>query len=286
MYMVVLKSPCPHPTQWAGSDQAPGQSSPTPRQPGAKGSLKQKGQHRTRCRSVGAGRGGEPWSKVDRSGVAGVHGPGGADRQEPGVDGVRAGTGPGLRFSSHTVLQLQTGPESAAVPGVPSCLGARRQVYALGGPLVSGGAGLERRVCAICGRVLASQVGRSVVLEEREQVIVAVCGEVRWAQVGEQLIGVGQFWEQVQGRFRGLPRPRHGGPHHACGSTEGQLANGPRAHWTQGLPGCWRRVRMLQLRPWGASEVGGVQPRWPGVMGWVQVTRWCHLAWEAGGGLL
>lgn len=128
------------------------------------------------------------------------------------MDGVRAGTGPGLRFSSHTVLQLQTGPESAAVPGVPSCLGARRQVYALGGPLVSGGAGLERRVCAICGRVLASQVGRSVVLEEREQVIVAVCGEVRWAQVGEQLIGVGQFWEQVQGRFRGLPRPRHGGP--------------------------------------------------------------------------
>lgn len=196
--MVVLKSPCPHPTQRAGSDQAPGQSSPTPRQPGAKGSLKQKGQHRTRCRSVGAGRGGEPWSKVDRSGVAGVHGPGGADRQEPGVDGVRAGTGPGLRFSSHTVLQLQTGPESAAVPGVPSCLGARRQVYALGGPLVSGGAGLERRVCAICGRVLASQVGRSVVLEEREQVIVAVCGEVRWAQVGEQLIGVGQFWEQLR----------------------------------------------------------------------------------------
>lgn len=39
---------------------------------------------------------------------------------------------------------------------------------------------------------------------------------------------------------------------------------------------------MLQLRPWGASEVGGVQPRWPGVMGWVQVTRWCHLRKERG----
>lgn len=38
----------------------------------------------------------------------------------------------------------------------------------------------------------------SVVLEERQQVIVAVRGEVRRAQVGQQLIRVGQFWEQLR----------------------------------------------------------------------------------------
>lgn len=42
----------------------------------------------------------------------------------------------------------------------------------------------------------------------------------------------------------------------------------------------------MQLGPWGASKVRGVQPRGPRVMGWVQVTCWCHLAWEAGAGLL
>lgn len=81
----------------------------------------------------------------------------------------------------------------------------------------------------------------------------------------------------LQSRFRGLPCPRHGGPHHACGSTEGQLAERPRVHWAQSWPGCWGRVWMMQLGPWGASKVRGVQPWGPGVMGWVQVTCWCHL---------
>lgn len=81
----------------------------------------------------------------------------------------------------------------------------------------------------------------------------------------------------LQSRFRGLPCPRHGGPHHACGSTEGQLAERPRVHWAQSWPGCWGRVWMMQLGPWGASKVRGVQPRGPRVMGWVQVTCWCHL---------
>lgn len=86
----------------------------------------------------------------------------------------------------------------------------------------------------------------------------------------------------IQGWLWGLPCPRHWGPHHACGSTEGQLADRARARWAQGLPGRWGRGRVVQLGPWGASEVGGVQPRWPRVVGWVQVTCWCHLAWEAG----
>lgn len=43
---------------------------------------------------------------------------------------------------------------------------------------------------------------------------------------------------------------------------------------------------MVQLGPWGTSKVGGMQPRWPGVVGWVQVTCWCHLAWETGDRLL
>ena len=38
----------------------------------------------------------------------------------------------------------------------------------------------------------------SVVLEEREQVVIAVCGEVGWAQVGQQLVRVSQFWEQLR----------------------------------------------------------------------------------------
>lgn len=84
----------------------------------------------------------------------------------------------------------------------------------------------------------------------------------------------------VQGRFRGLPRPRHGGPHHACGRAEGQLADWARAHWAQGLPGCWGRVWMVQLGPRGPPKAGGVQPLWPGVVGRVQVTRWCHLRKE------
>lgn len=37
---------------------------------------------------------------------------------------------------------------------------------------------------------------------------------------------------------------------------------------------------MVQLGPWGASKAGGVQPRWPWVVGWVEVTRWCHLRKE------
>lgn len=92
--------------------------------------------------------------------------------------------------------------------------------------------GLERR--AGCGDVFECVPARpgvnsgSVVFKEREQVIIAVCGEVRWAQVGQQLIRVGQFWEQIQCWFWGLPCPRHaGGPHHACGRIEGQLTNRP-----------------------------------------------------------
>lgn len=40
---------------------------------------------------------------------------------------------------------------------------------------------------------------------------------------------------------------------------------------------------MVQLGPWGASKVGGVQPGWPWVVGQVQVTRWCHLRREGSG---
>lgn len=34
---------------------------------------------------------------------------------------------------------------------------------------------------------------------------------------------------------------------------------------------------MVQLGPGGPPKAGGVQALRPGVVGWVQVTRWCHL---------
>lgn len=43
---------------------------------------------------------------------------------------------------------------------------------------------------------------------------------------------------------------------------------------------------MVQLGPWGPSKAGGEQPWSPWVVGRVQVTRWRHLAWEAGNRLL
>lgn len=53
----------------------------------------------------------------------------------------------------------------------------------------------------------------SVVLEERQQVIAVVRGEVGRAQVGQQLVRVGQFWEQLRTEHTGLgPAPRGGRP--------------------------------------------------------------------------
>lgn len=94
----------------------------------------------------------------------------------------------------------------------------------------------------------------------------------------------------IQGRFWGLPCPRQGGPHRACGRVEGQLADRTRAHWTQGLPGHRERVRVVQLGPWGASKCGGVQSGWSRVVGRVQVACRCHLrkerrTWSKGPGL-
>lgn len=86
----------------------------------------------------------------------------------------------------------------------------------------------------------------SVVLKEREQVITAVGGEVGWTQVGEQFIRIGQFWEQIQSWFGGLPCPSHTGrPHHACGRIEGQFADGPCVCLAQGLPGWRGRIWMV-----------------------------------------
>ena len=51
------------------------------------------------------------------------------------------------------------------------------------------------------------------------------------------------------------------GGHRACGIVEGQLTDRAQVHWAQGLPGHWRRVRVVQLEPWGASKVRGMQFR-------------------------
>lgn len=59
----------------------------------------------------------------------------------------------------------------------------------------AGGWGAVTSVACPC---LWAGLTGSVVLEEREQVIVAVRWEVGWSQVGQQLIRVGQFWEQLR----------------------------------------------------------------------------------------
>lgn len=43
---------------------------------------------------------------------------------------------------------------------------------------------------------------------------------------------------------------------------------------------------MVQLGTWRSPKVGGVQPWRPRIVGRVQVTSWCHLAWEARSRLL
>lgn len=108
--------------------------------------------------------------------------------------------GAGLSISSNTIPQQRGGqgvhlgplPPSTAASSVRGRVGGGRPWL-----LVRrwGGAGHGD----ICGRVPAGWVGStgSVVLEEREQVIIVVCGEVGWAQVGQQFLGVGQFWEQL-----------------------------------------------------------------------------------------
>lgn len=208
---------------------------------------------------VGAGRAGSTGARsVDTARWGGQ-----APRPKPCCSG-QPGGGRASGLGPHPTPQHRPGP--AGHPGVwggqPGSRGAGR-----------GGQGL-------------GDICESVVLKESEQIVVAVGGEVGRAQVGQQLVRVGQFREQVQSWFRGLPRPRHaGGPHHACGGIERQLAGGPRVHLAQGLPGCWR-VWMVQLGTCGTSEVRGVQPWWPRVVGWVQVAHWCHLAWETGSRLL
>lgn len=46
----------------------------------------------------------------------------------------------------------------------------------------------------------------SVVLEERQEVIIAIAGQVGRVQVGQELIGVGEFWEEIQRRLRHVGR--------------------------------------------------------------------------------
>lgn len=108
---------------------------------------------------------------------------------------------------------------------------------------------MRREGCGdICECVLARPGAntRSVVLKEREQVIAAVCGEVGWTQVGEQFVRIGQFWEQIQSWFWGLPCPSHAGrSHHARGRIEGQFADGPCIRLTQGLSGWRGRIWMV-----------------------------------------
>lgn len=89
--------------------------------------------------------------------------------------------------------------EGGALRGSPPSFGRAAPGVPWGGVGHEGcqGTGLEGG--DICGTsCLWAGLTRSVVLEEREQVIVAVRGEVRRAQVGQQLIRVGQFWEQLR----------------------------------------------------------------------------------------
>lgn len=40
--------------------------------------------------------------------------------------------------------------------------------------------------------------GPSVVLKERQEVIVTIARQVRGVQVGEELVGVREFWKEIQ----------------------------------------------------------------------------------------
>lgn len=102
-------------------------------------------------------------------------------------------------------------------------------------------------------------------------------------QVGPGRTAAHRSWSVTTagaGLVMGPPLPQTSGSNNACGSTEGQLADRAPAHWPQGLPGRWGRGRVVQLGSLGPSAFGGVQPRWPRVVGWVQVTSWCHLRKE------
>lgn len=62
-----------------------------------------------------------------------------------------------------------------------------------------------------CGLRWGAGVGRrpqwaSVVLEEREEVIIAIAGQVRGVQVREELVRVGELWKEIQRRLRHVGR--------------------------------------------------------------------------------
>lgn len=153
------------------------------------------------------------------------------------MGGVRTGQGQGRGWGSHQKqfcsckLGQRAPPPRGPLPasaGPPPASRARRrgaswlQVYVWGGPLVSGGPGWRGGCVTSAGMSPSARWSTgSVVLEEREQVVIAVCGEVGWAQVGQQLVRVSQFWEQlrtkqtrqlwawVPSRDAAHPSPRH-----------------------------------------------------------------------------
>lgn len=84
----------------------------------------------------------------------------------------------------------------------------------------------EAEALSTAVRLGRAGVGGSVVLEQGEQVLVAVGGQVGRAQVGQQLVRVGQFWEQLRTKANG-PQKRPTRPVHQQRPVGGRDAGTP-----------------------------------------------------------
>lgn len=107
----------------------------------------------------------------------------------------------------------------------------------------------------------------SVVLEEKEKVLAAVRGQIRWAQVGQQLIGVGQLLQQVQGWLWGLPCPRHRGPITPAAAPKASSPTGPQLTGPRGCRDARGGVGWCNWEPWGPPRLGVCSPSGPGLWG-------------------